>query len=109
MELFLRTRLLISVIHIIFVIIILGELKKLKPLGLQNIAMTTNGVTLKHKVERLKEAGLDQINFSFDTLIPAKFEFITRRKGLNKVMEGLDMALDHGFDPVKVKATNIFL
>ena len=65
--------------------------------------MTTNGVTLKRKVEGLKAAGLDQINLSLDTLIPAKFEFITRRKGWNKVMEGLDKALDHGYDPVKVR------
>ncbi len=79
-----------------------GELNTLRAYGLKSIAMTTNGVTLKRKVPALKEAGLDQINVSLDTLIPAKFELITRRKGWHKVMEGLDEALLHDLDPVKV-------
>lgn len=64
--------------------------------------MTTNGVTLKRKLPALKEAGLDQINISLDTLVPAKFEFVTRRKGWHKVMEGIETALELGYDPVKV-------
>ena len=63
--------------------------------------MTTNGVTLKRKLPALKAAGLDQLNISLDTLIPAKFEFVTRRKGWEKVMEGMEMALEYGYDPVK--------
>jgi len=79
-----------------------GELNKLKEQGLSKISMTTNGVTLKRKLPLLKEAGLDQLNVSLDTLIPAKFEFVTRRKGWQKVMDGIDAALDLGYDPVKV-------
>ena len=67
--------------------------------------MTTNAVTLKRKLPALKAAGLDQINISLDTLIQPKFEFITRRKGWNKVMEGMDSALEMGYDPVKVNLT----
>lgn len=47
--------------------------------GLRSLAMTTNGVTLRHKVAALKEAGLDTINISLDTMVPEKFEFISRR------------------------------
>ena len=70
--------------------------------GLKTIAMTTNGVTLSRKLPALHEAGLNLLNISLDTLIPAKFEFITRRKGFQHVMKGIDTAIDLGFRPVKV-------
>ena len=58
----------------------LGELGKIK--GLETLAMTTNGITLARKLPALKEAGLNLLNISLDTLVPQKFEFITRRKGI---------------------------
>ncbi|NWH90256.1 MOCS1 protein, partial [Aegithalos caudatus] len=51
--------------------------------GLKTIAVTTNGINLSRLLPRLKEAGLNAINISLDTLLPAKFEFIVRRKGTN--------------------------
>ncbi|NXC82999.1 MOCS1 protein, partial [Cercotrichas coryphoeus] len=50
--------------------------------GLKTIAVTTNGINLTRLLPRLKEAGLNVINISLDTLVPAKFEFIVRRKAL---------------------------
>ncbi|XP_060570592.1 molybdenum cofactor biosynthesis protein 1-like [Ruditapes philippinarum] len=82
---------------------IIEGMNRLRPFGLQTIAMTTNGVTLARKLPLLKEAGLDLLNISLDTLIPAKFEFITRRKGWDRVMNSIDKALDLGYDPVKVQ------
>nr|XP_040055824.1 molybdenum cofactor biosynthesis protein 1 isoform X1 [Gasterosteus aculeatus aculeatus] len=79
---------------------ILKELRKLE--GLKTIAVTTNGMNLARLLPKLKEAGLDLINISLDSLVPAKFEFIVRRKGFHKVMEGIDMAIEMGFNPVKV-------
>ncbi|KAM0865057.1 hypothetical protein ACQ4PT_043523 [Festuca glaucescens] len=70
--------------------------------GLKTLAMTTNGVVLSKKLPRLKECGLNALNISLDTLIPAKFEFMTRRKGHSKVMESIDTAIELGYDPVKV-------
>ena len=64
--------------------------------------MTTNGITLAKKLASLKTAGLNQLNISLDTLVPAKFEFITRRKGWERVMEGVDAACEMGYSPVKV-------
>lgn len=50
--------------------------------GLKTLAMTTNGITLSRKLPQLKDAGLNLLNISLDTLVPQKFEFITRRKGM---------------------------
>ncbi|XP_049917812.1 molybdenum cofactor biosynthesis protein 1 isoform X2 [Epinephelus moara] len=79
---------------------IIAELRKLE--GLKTIAMTTNGMNLARLLPKLKEAGLDLINISLDSLVPAKFEFIVRRKGFHKVMEGIDKAIEMGYNPVKV-------
>lgn len=57
-----------------------AELRKLE--GLKTIAMTTNGMNLARLLPNLKDAGLDLINISLDSLVPAKFEFIVRRKGM---------------------------
>lgn len=86
----------------------LGELNELRPLGLEAIAMSTNGITLAKKLPALKEAGLDFLNISLDTLIPAKFEFITRRKGWSSVMDGIEKALEMGFHPLKVNGQSFF-
>ena len=75
--------------------------------GLETVAMTTNGLLLTRKLPALKEAGLDLLNVSLDTLISAKFEFITRRKGFEKVIQGIDLALDLGYKPLKVSNLNI--
>lgn len=70
--------------------------------GLKTLAMTTNGLVLARKLPQLSHAGLDSLNISLDTLVPAKFEFITRRKGHSKVLESIEAALDLGYNPVKV-------
>ncbi|NXU72236.1 MOCS1 protein, partial [Oreotrochilus melanogaster] len=82
------------------VVDIVGQLYKLE--GLKTIAVTTNGINLARLLPRLKEAGLNAINISLDTLVPAKFEFIVRRKGFHKVMEGIHKATELGYHPVKV-------
>lgn len=70
--------------------------------GIEAVQMTTNGVTLSHKLPQLKDAGLSGVNISLDTLVPAKFEFITRRRGLEKVLRGIDEAVAIGIGSVKV-------
>mgnify|MGYP002775715138 FL=1 len=74
--------------------------------GLKTLAMTTNGLVLARKLPQLRAAGLDSLNISLDTLVPAKFEFITRRKGHSKVLEAIEAALDEGYSPVKVITTS---
>lgn len=69
--------------------------------------MTTNGIVLANKLPRLKECGLSLLNISLDTLVPAKFEFMTRRKGHERVMKSIDAAIELGYNPVKVCFTNV--
>lgn len=76
------------------------KLSKLE--GLKTLAMTTNGITLAKKLPMLKEYGLNLVNISLDTLIPAKFEFMTRRRGHDRVIESINTAVDLGYSPVKV-------
>ncbi|XP_063300183.1 molybdenum cofactor biosynthesis protein 1 [Pelobates fuscus] len=82
------------------VVDIVAQLRKLE--GLKTIALTTNGITLSRQLPKLRDAGLDVLNVSLDTLVPAKFEFIVRRKGFHKVMEGINKALELGYNPVKL-------
>ncbi|KAF7655983.1 hypothetical protein LDENG_00047600 [Lucifuga dentata] len=82
------------------VVDIIAEMRKLE--GLKTIAVTTNGMNLARLLPKLKDAGLNLINVSLDSLIPAKFEFIVRRKGFHKVMDGIDKAIEMGYNPVKV-------
>ncbi len=70
--------------------------------GLRTLALTTNGLLLPKKFDRLHRAGLDQINISLDTLKPERFEAITRRRGLKLVMRAISEAIERGYDPVKV-------
>lgn len=70
--------------------------------GVESVGLTTNGITLQRHAMKLKEAGLTSINVSLDTLIPEKFEFISRRKGFHKVLASIDACLELGFESVKV-------
>ena len=67
-----------------------------------DLAMTTNGVSLPLLAANLRAAGLLRLNVSCDSLRADRFARITRRDGLARVLEGIDAALDAGFDPVKV-------
>ena len=79
---------------------IIGNLKAVP--GIEKVGITTNGIALKRKLESLKAAGLDVINISLDTLVAAKYDFITRRSGLATVIECIDMATEMDFDAVKI-------
>ncbi|UZO16748.1 uncharacterized protein OCT59_008126 [Rhizophagus irregularis] len=81
---------------------LIGELSKLKPQGLQTIAMTSNGIALKRKLPKLVENGLNLLNISLDTLNPYKFELISRRKGLEKVLETIEQGIALGLRPLKI-------
>ena len=82
-----------------------GGLKKLKGLT-EGVSITTNGLVLTKQLVELQRAGLDGLNISLDTLKSKKFEEITRRKGWERVMAGIDLAIQLGYDPVKVCLVN---
>ena len=70
--------------------------------GVRETSVTTNGVTLAKRLDALKANGLTRLNVSLDTLVPAKFEFMTRRKGHDRVLASVDKACELGFRSVKV-------
>ena len=74
------------------------------PSGPVDVAMTTNGATMRLVAHTLREAGLRRVNISLDTLDRAKFQRMTRRDELVRVLDGIEAAKDAGFDPVKVNA-----
>ncbi|MGQ0480305.1 MAG: GTP 3',8-cyclase MoaA [Pseudonocardia sp.] len=66
------------------------------------ISLTTNGIGLSRRAHALAEAGVDRLNVSLDTLIPERFETITRRDRLTDVLDGMAAARTAGLNPVKV-------
>lgn len=72
--------------------------------GINEVCMTSNGLALHRKLPDLSNAGLTGLNLSLDTLVPAKFEFFTRRAaaGLKNVRKSLDKALELGIPKVKL-------
>lgn len=70
--------------------------------GIEEIALTTNGLLLASQAKKLKDAGLNRVNISLDTLDPARFRFIARRGNLEKVMEGIRAAAEVGLTPIKL-------
>ncbi len=70
--------------------------------GIRSLSMTTNGVLLSRLAKPLKEAGLQRVNVSIDTLDPQKFRRLTRWGKLEQVWEGILAAEAAGLTPVKL-------
>ena len=66
------------------------------------MSLTTNGIGLKRTAAALKKAGLDRVNVSLDTLDPELFRTLTRRDRHDRVIAGIDAALEAGLGPVKI-------
>jgi len=81
---------------------ILRQVTNLEPRP--EISLTTNGIGLKRRAGALVAAGVDRLNVSLDTLIPERFEQITRRDRLTDVLDGMAAAKAAGLTPVKVNA-----
>ena len=75
--------------------------------GVTDLAMTTNGFLFPQKGRTLREAGLQRVSFSLDSLDPANFKRIAGRDGLRSVLASIDLAQELGFRPVKANAVII--
>ncbi len=85
--------------------VLVSKLAAIKgPDGPIDVAMTTNGATLRLMAHSLRVAGLKRVNISLDTLDRAKFREMTRRDELERVLDGVEAAKEAGFEPVKVNA-----
>ena len=69
-----------------------------------DLSITTNGATFRLVADELRQAGLDRVNISLDTLDRDKFQRITRRDELERVLDGIEAAKEAGFAPVKINA-----
>lgn len=63
--------------------------------GIEKVTLTTNGVLLKEQIADLAEAGIDDINISLDTLNASEFAKVTRRESLDRVLEGMEAAMQY--------------
>jgi cyclic pyranopterin phosphate synthase len=75
--------------------------------GVADMALTTNGVLLPDLAEPLYEAGLRRLNVHIDTLDRGRFQQITRRDDLGKVLAGLALAKRIGFQKIKLNAVAV--
>jgi len=75
--------------------------------GLRDIGLTTNGLLLAEHAQELFDAGLRRLNVSLDTLDTGRFFELSRRHGLEQVVDGLLVAKKAGFHPIKVNAVAI--
>ena len=75
--------------------------------GIKEVCLTTNGILLPQLGRELREAGVNRLNLSLDTLDPQKYSHITRIGKLEDFQAGLDAALEAGFDKLKINAVLI--
>jgi len=71
------------------------------------LTLTTNGLLLANQAQELKKAGLQRVNISLDTLHAERFEQMTRRPGLEKVLDGIRAAETAGLKPIKLNVVPI--
>jgi len=74
-----------------------GLIKEIKAVdGIKEVTVTTNGQTLERYIDELRDAGIDGINISLDTLDPERFTYITGRGVLEKTLKGIELAAASG-------------
>jgi GTP 3',8-cyclase len=75
--------------------------------GIEDLALTTNGVLLGEHAQELYDAGLRRLNIHLDTLDRDRFKKITRRDDLPKVLEAIETVRKLGFGPLKINAVAV--
>jgi cyclic pyranopterin phosphate synthase len=75
--------------------------------GIRSLPMTTNGILLEESARPLRDAGLDRLNVSLDTLREDRFQAITRSSGVTRVLRGIEEAQRAGFRQIKVNVVLI--
>ncbi|KAH7188860.1 uncharacterized protein B0J16DRAFT_103097 [Fusarium flagelliforme] len=73
---------------------LMHQIGQLRQYGLKEICITTNGISLHRKLDKMVESGLTGVNLSLDTLDPWQFQIMTRRKGYDAVQKSIDRILE---------------
>lgn len=84
---------------------LVGLLKSID--GLDDLAITTNGILLEQHAAKLKDAGLDRLNISLDTVDRERFKELTRRDELDRALAGIAAAQRVGFTKIRINAVSI--
>ncbi|HOV90767.1 MAG TPA: GTP 3',8-cyclase MoaA [Syntrophorhabdaceae bacterium] len=84
---------------------LLNEISHTK--GIEDLALTTNGVFLGEKINELKNAGLKRVNISLDSLKRERYEYITGVDAIDKVFYGIEMAIQEDLHPIKINTVII--
>lgn len=87
------------------IVSLINKVSQLK--NINDIAMTTNGILLEDMAKDLKDAGLNRLNISLDTLDKLKYKKITRGGNINKVLNGIKIAENIGLTPIKINTVLI--
>ncbi|KAI2472001.1 molybdenum cofactor biosynthesis prote [Annulohypoxylon bovei var. microspora] len=90
---------------------LMNQIGALRPYGLRELCLTTNGIALHRKLEAMVEAGLTGVNLSLDTLDPWQFQIMTRRKGFDAVMKSIERVFElnkHGAG-IKLKINAVIM
>lgn len=74
---------------------------------INDLSLTTNGMLLKSQAMALKQAGLNRVTISLDTLIPERFLDLCKRDGLAQTLEGIDAGINAGFQSIKLNTVTI--
>src|SRR5262249_7730911 len=83
---------------------IIRKLDRLRSAGLKDLALTTNGYFLPARAQGLKDAGLDRITISLDSLKRDVFKQMTGVDVLDRVLAGIEAAKQALLDPIKINA-----
>ncbi len=70
--------------------------------GITDISLTTNGILLSQMAGGLKEAGLDRVNISLDSLSAVRYRHITRAGDIDRVFQGISACMENNLKPVKI-------
>lgn len=82
------------------IIKLISRIRKIEKL--EDISLTTNGAFLSGHVKEIKDAGINRINISIDSLDPKKYKTITRGGDLKAVLDSLEKCINEGFSPIKI-------
>lgn len=75
--------------------------------GIRELCMTTNGIRLPQLAKPLREAGVQRLNISLDTINADKYAYITRQGSLKAAIDGIEAALSAGFTRIKINTVLI--
>jgi len=76
--------------------------------GIEDLSLSTNAVLLAEHADALREAGINRVNISLDSLVPERVDAIVRRPGsFDKIKQGLEAAERVGFGPIKINVVLI--